>query len=146
MKEALELAVADPETRGMYFSTPYQIEIGMRSRPAPRSSPYQPQPQAAALAIQNAFGNGSKDKGAGKGKNKGKKGNKGNKGDKMQKRQSRCPSTKRIICFAFKKGEACDGTCGMLHICQLCLGGHPMCNNQCNKNGGAQAALGNGPE
>jgi hypothetical protein len=31
----------------------------------------------------------------------------------------------RQICFTYNNGKTCDGSCGMVHCCQYCMGGHP---------------------
>ncbi|CAE8676182.1 unnamed protein product, partial [Polarella glacialis] len=68
----------------------------------------------------------SKVKGLGRGSGSGGKGS-GKKG-KRGKGQlfSEIPRSGKAICFAFGKKE-CEGGCEMAHVCQQCLGNHPLC-------------------
>ena len=61
---------------------------------------------------------------------KGSKGGKSGKGGKDKKRVKTMANGKPI-CFKFNNvGEKCEGACGMLHVCQLCLSpDHPR--HQC---------------
>eukprot|EP00973_Karenia_brevis_P037638 5194194-Karenia_brevis.AAC.1 len=70
----------------------------------------------------------SSSKGKGKG---GKKGKKGKESGKQQEfddnpQKLKVKANGRNICFKYNnEGETCPGSCGMVHVCQWCLGNHP---------------------
>ena len=113
------------QTRQLHFTTPWQLEIirnanhgggkgvygGGKGNPA----------NFGVKAIQDAFpaGKGGKAEGGGKVK-KVKGGGKKNKGASKGKSVTPGPE-KRRICYAFNNGQGCDNSCGMAHVCQICL-------------------------
>eukprot|EP00973_Karenia_brevis_P064976 9023335-Karenia_brevis.AAC.1 len=61
----------------------------------------------------------NKGKGKGKGRGKGKKNN-------VNTNQLKSRVGPRLICYKYNnKDQTCNNQCGMLHVCQWCLGSHP---------------------
>ena len=133
LKQALKDVIEHDGTRGTHFSTPYQIEVGLAGAGAGKGGKGSAGGHFGVTAIKDAFGKGSgaassalevwkpqkQPKGGKPTKGKGKKGK-----DGKQKKHFKLNG--RNICFAYNKGEKCDGQCGMVHVCQLCLLEHPM--------------------
>ena len=107
-----------PEVRQLHFTMPLHLEIA-RNQSRPATSHNERQQNWGAKAIQDAFGIG---------KSGGKKGTKGKKdgpkggGKKGLKSKAPGPNGKRKICYSFNNKQGCDGSCGMVHICQICGG------------------------
>ena len=119
---ALTLAVKDTELRARYLITPMTFLAsfpGKRAHDAPD---------------QGEWPKKAKGKGEGKG---------GDDKPPKQKLHVRTPDG-RNICFKFNNPEErCDGNCGFVHVCQLCLGAnHPKHN--CPSTGGTERGTGRG--
>jgi hypothetical protein len=119
MVEALKLAMDCTETRQLHFTMPLQLEIAKnmntshKGQYGGKGKPY----QDGAKAIQDAFAPTKDQRGKGKGE-KGKK----KKGEGKNRPRSVTPGPeKRRICYAFNNKTECDGSCGMAHVCQICL-------------------------
>ena len=151
LAKALLEARKDHETRTDCFTTPMAISITSQGRRQHTAPPQQEPPRkvdpikqqvpqggsfptkrerkAAAQAHRKAAATASgkqlappppakKHKaggGSGKGDGKGKAGGKNKRGD-----YNTTPDGKQI-CFKFNNREACDGSCGRVHVCQRCL-------------------------
>ena len=110
---ALKSAQEDSVVKERRFTTPLSVSAASQSVGAARSrSP--PVHQSASSAS----------KGPGQ---KGKKGNKGkNKGKGRGGLFSLTPDG-RQICYAYNSQyERCNGSCGRAHVCQMCMGPHPL--------------------
>ena len=124
MVEALKLAMACTDTRQLHFTMPLQLEI-TKNAAAQLSGKNQyggkGKHDQGAKAIQDAFaptkGVNKGNKGKDKGGNKGKK----EKSDKYKPKSVTPGPEKRRICYAFNNNANCDGSCGMAHVCQICL-------------------------
>jgi hypothetical protein len=113
---AMKDAAKDVECREKYFVSPFTCHLATAwvapAAPAPSSQRPPVNEGAERLSKWSRKGKGGKEGGkAGKGMNKGKI-------------QSRTPDG-RQICFKYNNGKTCDGSCGMVHCCQYCMGGHP---------------------
>ena len=120
--------MADQDTRHSFFTTPYQIEVAKANSGPHWGSKGQ---QFGVAAIQDVFkpgGGGKKGKKGDKQKGGGKKGNQkgGGKASGGALKKKNKTDDGRAICFLYNKGRECDGSCGMVHCCQLCEGDHPM--------------------
>ena len=110
-----------PKNSAMHFTTPMQF--GLTAGNARKQDAAAPRDDVLARNVREVF-KGDTDK-----KNKGEKG----KGEDKAKGKGKGGKDKdtyvkvngRQICFAYNNGNACDGKCGRLHICQRCNGTHP---------------------
>jgi hypothetical protein len=85
-------------------------------------------------------GKSGKDKGGkGKGKGKGKGGKEWrNTGKNSVGLYTKIPQSGRLVCFGYQK-NVCSGGCGMAHVCQQCLGAHPVRECKNRKKAGEEA-------
>jgi hypothetical protein len=119
MTTALKEAMEHVDTRQMHFTMPLQLEIARNASLANKGN-YNGKGNFGVQAIQNAFGKGN-GKGGGEKPQKGKGGGKPQKG-KNNKSKSVTPGPeKRRICYSYNNNQGCDGSCGMAHVCQICL-------------------------
>ena len=126
----------ESDLRHAFFTTPYQIEVAEASYRVPHVPKGQGKEYGVA-AIQGAFGSphvpkGGKHNKGQKGKEKGKGKGKGKDGGPPRKKNK--TDDGRLICYNFNKGKACDGSCGMLHVCQICEKPHAMKDHEQRKN------------
>ena len=80
------------------------------------------------MKVDRPNAKGSRERPKGKGRNKGPKG-----GTKLQRETP----DGRQICFAWNSAKGCNGQCGRVHVCQICLGNHPR--QACAQGKGADA-------
>ena len=100
LTQKLQQVVKDTELKELYLTTP--MLMGARKRNSDSQQPVQVQTERRVRG------------GAGPGKG----GSKSRKGKGL----FRWTPDGRMICFKFNnEGETCDGTCGMVHCCQICL-------------------------
>jgi hypothetical protein len=111
------------QTRQLHFTTPWQLEI-IRNAGQVKGAPGGGKGNPANFgvkAIQDIFPGGKGVKADGGGKVKKVKGG-GKKNKAAGKGKSVLPGPeKRRICYSFNNGQGCDGSCGMAHVCQICL-------------------------
>jgi hypothetical protein len=123
LKQAIKKACKDPEVRQLNFVA----RISDRADRIGVKRPWDHDDYNGSWQVKGKFK--GKDKGKGKGKDKGKKGK-----DKGPKKHT---STLKgePICFKYNNGDDCDGSCGMVHCCQICFAGsskgkaHPACKH-----------------
>ena len=127
IKVGLERAIKDPETRELHLVGPFAQQVAIH---ASRRSRPPPPPWSGTSGVVNQFGAKGKDKGT---KGEGKAGKKGDKAVVTNRGQRlHTQSGGQNICFAFNSAErTCPGDCGMLHVCQRCLGSHPRTDPSC---------------
>ncbi|CAE8676146.1 unnamed protein product [Polarella glacialis] len=125
--EAIEASCKDVRILQLHLLNPLTLEGNARAKGSKRlfdrdggqgeeaSSSHRP------IKPSRAVRQGPWPKGLGKGKGDGQKGKRG-----KGKLFSEIPRTGKAICFAFGKKE-CEGGCEMEHVCQQCLGNHPLC-------------------
>ena len=123
LKAALAMAIKDQEIRGLYFVTPFQLEVGSegqgRSREGTGGNSGGSQQPQGRRSNRSRTPKGGKGKPASKGKG-------AEKGNGKRRLRTTTPDG-RPICFAYNnEGENCTGSCGMVHACQICgEEGHP---------------------
>ena len=133
---ALKKAGRDSETRQLHLLDPMTLEAAGNFSAAPPPKRSFEEGNAHPPWRQVKLAKGGKGKGAGKGKGGS---DKGKKKDGLWTKVGN-----DFICFAWQKGgdPACDGSCQMRHLCQQCLGQHPLseCINRPKKKGPDTAA------
>ena len=134
--EAFKSAIADPETRQNHFTVPLGLTLmGAAASGQPRQV-YDNRPPVSAQWDGSGGGNGGsarEARGGGRGGGRGND-NRGRGGRGGGGRGTRdaaglfltTPFDGRPICQRYNLGEACDGSCGEVHICRKCTGKHPL--------------------
>lgn len=119
LAQALRNVVKNPDIRERYFSTPLAVSSAAQSlregwgaRTRQQERPHQ---------FDSPYSKGKATKGKGKSKN-------GSKGKGKAPGLHGSTPDGRQICFAYNnKQEGCQGGCGRVHACRICLDpGHPM--------------------
>ena len=112
---AMMEAMDNAEIRGLHFTAVFQVQSTSAKNGAD---------DHAKVDKKREKSDDGPDK-EGRSKKK-KQRNRGNDSKGNKKKQHTHSAEGRAICFKFgKKGASqCDGTCGMLHICQYCFGDH----------------------
>ena len=130
---ALDEAMLDSEVRALYFTA--HVTLGRQRQGGKgdyqgirEKEPLWKKPRRAGKG-DDKDKEKTKAKGKGKGKSSGKGKQQGYKGGLPV-----CGSTPdgRAICYKWNDGDACDGSCGRLHVCRVmdCLdASHPMCRH-----------------
>jgi hypothetical protein len=116
---AMREAAKNVECRERHFVSAFTCHLATASVAAatpPPSFPPRPPADAWTENPKKKFKKGGEDgKGKGKARNDARRQNMG---------KNRTPDG-RQICFDFNNGKPCDGSCGMVHCCQFCMGPHP---------------------
>jgi hypothetical protein len=122
--DAIEASCKDVRVLQLHLLNPLTLEGNARSKSFTRA--FDQGEDRGEEAASRGSGKGRPKKGSGKGLGNGAKGS-GKKG-KRGKGQlfNEIPRSGKSICFAYGKKE-CEGGCEMAHVCQQCLGSHPLC-------------------
>lgn len=119
-QQAMKRARTNTELRELSFVAPTMAAIFSRAKHGSSSSHAPPAKRAKKERTASSAGRGAKGSGKSGTKSKGHKGQKGS-GSWHVKTADGSP-----ICFAYNSlTERCEGRCGRVHCCQLCLGSHP---------------------
>jgi hypothetical protein len=113
---ALSLAMKDPELRGLHFTSIFQIQATAAGRKQDNGVVPPKNPSVPPKNPKNPKVPVKKDLGV----------TKGPKGAKQRiGKDGLAQSTPdgRRICFKYQRGN-CDGSCGMVHVCQKCFNAH----------------------
>ena len=116
ISEGLKRVVRDPELKELHFVSPVVL-MSKRVKPTDDNS----KPLKVARSEDQFGGKAGRGKGRG-GRGKGKKGR--GKGKDKNGLISRTPDG-RSICYAYNN-QGCSGSCGMVHVCRICMKDHPM--------------------
>ena len=137
LKGAIKKACKDPEIRQLHFINRFSDHADEE----PRRKPWQRDDRGAKRERDDDYApdwsKGGKGKGKGKAKGKGK--------EKDGKKLHTTTFKGQPICFDYNNGKECDGKCGMVHCCQICLAGanpkskaHPACEHSKNQKRGGK--------